>query len=73
MYKQTEYMWSLLIGYKSLYLYITIVNCFWLVNFAEYEDSAMLESHIENVQESLLKITKQVKESKEKAQEKQKF
>ena len=73
MYKQTEYMWSLLIGYKSLYLYITIVKCFWLVNFAEYEDSAMLESHIENVQESLLKITKQVKESKEKAQEKQKF
>ena len=33
----------------------------------------MLESHIENVQESLLKITKQVKESKEKAQEKQKL
>ena len=45
---------------------------FWLVNFAEYEDSTMLESHIENVQESLLKITKQVKKSKEKAHEKQK-
>ena len=73
MYKQTEYMWSLLIGYKSLYLYITIVKCFWLVNFAEYEDSTILESHIEKVQESLLKITKQVKESKEKAQEKQKL
>ena len=73
MYKQTEYMWPLLIGYKSLYLYITIVKYFWLVNFAEYEDSTILESHIEKVQESLLKITKQVKESKEKAQEKQKL
>ena len=73
MYKQTEYMWPLLIGYKSLYLYITIVKYFWLVNFTEYEDSTILESHIEKVQKSLLKITKQVKKSKEKAQEKQKL
>ena len=43
------------------------------INFAEYEDPTTLESHIENVQESLLKITEEVKESKEKAQEKQKL
>ena len=33
----------------------------------DYEDPAKLESHIEKVHEFLLKITEDVKESKEKA------
>ena len=43
------------------------------INFAEYEDPAKLEGHIEKVQESLLKITEEVKESKKKAQVKRKL
>ena len=67
-------MWSLLIGYDYYIRIFPLSNAFvQSINFAEYEDTTRLESHKEKVQESFLKITKEVKNSKEKAQEKQKL
>lgn len=60
-------MWSLLIGYDYYIRIFALSNAFvQSINFAEYEDTTRLESHKEKVQESSLKITKEVKKERKK-------